>query len=113
MGVWKVGVSLRIREDLREEMMGFAKSEKRSFGNLGAVLLEWSVEKLKAAGGTSELFGSYSMRLNNVIRTGEREGQEVSDGRMERAVKSSCPTRPTPRHGSLCRAREKEVRQCR
>jgi len=68
MGVWKVGVSLRIREDLREEMMGFAKSEKRSFGNLGAVLLEWSVEKLKAAGGTSELFGSYSKRLNNVTR---------------------------------------------
>src|SRR6266404_1528187 len=45
--------------------------------------------------------------------TGEGEEQEVSDGRMESTVKSSCPARPTPRHGSLCRTREKEVRQCR
>src|SRR5216684_2269963 len=45
--------------------------------------------------------------------TGEREEQEDLDGRMESTVKSSCPARPTPRHGSLCRTREKEIRQCR
>ncbi len=73
MGAWKVSVSLRIRENLREEMIQFAKSEKRSFGNLGATLLEWSFEKLKAAGSTSELFGRSSKRLNNVTR--DRRGR--------------------------------------
>ncbi len=74
MGEWKVGVSLRIREDLREELIVFAKNEKRSFGNLGATLLEWSIEKLKAAGSTSELFGHSSKRLNNVTRDRRKRG---------------------------------------
>ena len=74
MGAGKVGVSLRIREELREEMSEFAKSEKRSFGNLGAVLLEWSFERLKAFGSTSELFGRSSKRLNNVTRDRRKRG---------------------------------------
>ncbi len=70
----KISVSLRIRRDLREEMIEFAKNEKRSFGNLGAVLLEWSFERLKAAGSTSELFGRSSKRLNNVTRDRRKRG---------------------------------------
>ena len=74
MGAWKIGVSLRIREDLCKEMIEFAKSEKRSFGNLGATLLEWSFEKLKAAGSTSGLFGRSSKRLNNATRDRRKRG---------------------------------------
>ena len=74
MGIWKVGVSLRIREDLQTEMIQFAQSEKRSFGNLGAILLEWSFECLKAAGSTSELFGRSGKRLNNVTRDRRKRG---------------------------------------
>jgi len=71
----KISVSLRIRGDLREEMIEFAKNEKRSFGNLGAVLLEWSFERLKAAGSTSELFGRRGVkRLNNINRDRRKQG---------------------------------------
>lgn len=75
MGIWKVGVSLRIQVDLVEEMIEFAKKEKRSFGNLGAVLLDWSFELLKAAGSTSELFGRRNVkRLNNINRDRRKRG---------------------------------------
>jgi hypothetical protein len=75
MGVWKTGCALRIRGDLKAEMEEFAKSEKRSFGNLGAVLLDWSFELLKAAGSTSELFGRRSVkRLNNINRDRRKRG---------------------------------------
>lgn len=68
MGVWKTQVSFRVREDLRAEMIQFAESEKRSLGNLGAILLEWSFERLKAAGSTHELFAGSIGRLNEISR---------------------------------------------
>ena len=68
MGVWKSQVSFRVREDLRAEMIQFAESEKRSLGNLGAILLEWSFERLKAAGSTHELFDGSIGKLNEISR---------------------------------------------
>ena len=56
MGEWKAQVSFRVRGDLRAEMIQFAETERRSLGNLGAILLEWSFERLKAAGSIHELF---------------------------------------------------------
>ena len=50
MGEWKTSVTLRMRRDLRTEMIAFAEQEKRSLGGLAAILLEWSFEQLKAAG---------------------------------------------------------------
>ena len=55
MGEWKASVSLRIRPALRMEMEQFAASEQRSLGNVGALLLEWGFEQLKAAGSTDRL----------------------------------------------------------
>jgi hypothetical protein len=50
MGEWKIAVTLRMRGDLRAEMIAFAEREKRSLGNVAAILLEWGFEQLKAAG---------------------------------------------------------------
>jgi hypothetical protein len=56
MGVWKAAVTVRVREELRAELIQFAEGERRSLGNLGAILLEWAFKKLKAAGSTTKLF---------------------------------------------------------
>jgi hypothetical protein len=68
MGEWKIAVTLRMRGDLREEMIAFAEREKRSPGNLAAILLEWSFEQLKAAGSTTRLFGQSAKRLSKLTR---------------------------------------------
>ena len=66
MGEWKMAVTLRMRRDLRTEMIAFAEQEKRSLGSLAARLLEWSFEQLKAAGTTTRLFGQSAKRLNKL-----------------------------------------------
>lgn len=68
MGEWKRSVTLRMRNDLRTEMIAFAEREKRSLGGLAAILLEWSFEQLKAAGNTTRLFGQSAKRLNRLMR---------------------------------------------
>ena len=68
MGEWKRSVTLRMRNDLRTEMIAFAEQEKRSLGGLAAILLEWSFEQLKAAGNTTRLFGQSAKRLNRLMR---------------------------------------------
>jgi len=68
MGEWKSAVTLRMRGDLRAEMIAFAEQERRSLGNLAAILLEWSFEQLKAAGTTARLFGQSAKRLNKLTR---------------------------------------------
>lgn len=68
MGEWKVALTLRVRGDLRTEVIQFAEQEKRSLGNLAAILLEWSFEQLKAAGSTTRLFGQSAKRLNKLTR---------------------------------------------
>jgi hypothetical protein len=68
MGEWKISVALRMRGDLRTEMIAFAEQEKRSLGNLAAILLEWSFEQLKAAGSTTKLLGQSAKRLNKLTR---------------------------------------------
>ena len=55
MGEWKAQLSLRVRQDLRREMEGFAERERRKLGNVGEVLLEWAFEQLKAAGSVDRL----------------------------------------------------------
>ena len=65
-GEWKIGVSLRMRGEVRAEIMAFAEREKRSMGNLIAILVEWSFEQLKAAGSTTKLFGQSAKRLNKL-----------------------------------------------
>ena len=61
MGEWKAQVSFRIRQDLRLEFEEFAAREKRSVGNIGAVLLEWSFQQLKVAGSIDRLL-KYAIR---------------------------------------------------
>jgi hypothetical protein len=68
MGEWKISVALRMRCELRTEMIAFAEQEKRSLGNLAAILLEWSFEQLKAAGSTTKLLGQSGKRLNKLTR---------------------------------------------
>jgi hypothetical protein len=55
MGEWKASVTIRIRPSLRSELIEFAENEHRSLGNLGAVLLEWAFEQVKAAGSIDRL----------------------------------------------------------
>ena len=66
MGEWKIAVTLRMRGNLRAEMIAIAEQEKRSLGNLAAILLEWSFEQLKAAGNTRKLLGRSAKRLNKL-----------------------------------------------
>ena len=68
MGEWKIAFTLRMRGDLRAEMIAFAEREKRSLGNLAAILLEWSFEQLKAAGSTTKLLGRSAKLLNKLTR---------------------------------------------
>jgi hypothetical protein len=68
MGEWKIGVTLRMRGNLRAEMIAFAEQEKRSLGNLCAILLEWSFVQLKEAGSTTRLLGQSAKRLNKLTR---------------------------------------------
>ena len=68
MGEWKKSVTLRMRGNLRTEMIQFAEQENRSLGGLAAILLEWSFEQLKAAGNTTRLFGHSAKRLNRLMR---------------------------------------------
>ena len=58
MGEWKASVSLRIKPELRVEMEQFAAAEQRSLGNIGALLLVWAFDQLKAVGSTERLLKS-------------------------------------------------------
>jgi len=55
MGEWKIQVSVRVSQALRTELERYAAAEKRTLGNLGAVILEWAFEQLKVAGSTERL----------------------------------------------------------
>jgi hypothetical protein len=55
MGEWRANVTLRIRPALRDELLEFAAREKRSLGNLGALLLEWGLKQLNIAKSTERL----------------------------------------------------------
>ncbi len=55
MGEWKAPLSLRVRRDLRAALEEVAARDKRSLGNLGEVLLEWSFQQLQLAGSTERL----------------------------------------------------------
>ena len=68
MGESKMNVSLRMRGDLRTEIIQFAAREKRSLSGLAAILLEWSFERLKTAGSTTKLLGHSEKRLTKLTR---------------------------------------------
>jgi hypothetical protein len=55
MGEWKAPLSLRVRQALRAEMEEFAARERRTLGNLGELLVEWSFAQLKVAGSMDRL----------------------------------------------------------
>jgi hypothetical protein len=61
MGEWKIQVSVRVSQALREELEKYASAEKRTLGNFGAVILEWAFEQLKVAGSTERLL-KYKIR---------------------------------------------------
>jgi len=61
MGEWKAPLSLRVRRDLRTGLEEFAARDKRSLGNLGEVLLEWSFQQLQVVGSTERLL-KYKIR---------------------------------------------------
>ncbi len=68
MGESKMNVTLRMREDLRTEIIQFAARERRSLSGLAAILLEWSVERLKTAGSTTKLLGHSAKRFTKLTR---------------------------------------------
>lgn len=61
MGEWKAPLSLRVRRDLRAALEEFAARDKRTLGNLGEVLLEWSFQQLQVVGSTERLL-KYKVR---------------------------------------------------
>lgn len=62
MGEWKATVTIRIPPSLRDELIRFACGEQRSLGNLGALLIEWGFQQLKAAGSTDNLLRQIGRR---------------------------------------------------
>lgn len=61
MGEWKAPLSLRVRQQLRTGLEEFAARDRRTLGNLGEVLLEWSFQQLQVAGSTERLL-KYKIR---------------------------------------------------
>jgi len=55
VGEWKIQVSVRVSQALREELEKYAAAEKRTLGNFSAVILEWAFEQFKVAGSTERL----------------------------------------------------------
>ena len=52
MGKWKAPLSLRVRQEFTRELEEAAAKERRTLGNLGALLLEWAYEQFRVAGST-------------------------------------------------------------
>ena len=73
MGEWKSQVSFRIESALRVELQQFAIQERRSLGNLGAVLLEWGFDQLKVAGSVDRL-------LKRGIRASSTRSRSAANG---------------------------------
>jgi hypothetical protein len=76
MGEWKAQISLRVRQQLRHELEDFAAKERRTPGNLGELLVEWSFEQLRAAGSTEKLLNRkvpISRNPDGNYRRGPRE----------------------------------------
>lgn len=55
MGEWKAPLSLRVRQVLRTELEEIAVRERRTLGNVGELLLEWSLTQLKIVGSMDRL----------------------------------------------------------
>jgi len=55
MGEWKAPLSLRVHQQLRAGLEKAAARDKRTLGNLGEVLLEWSYEQLQIVGSIERL----------------------------------------------------------
>lgn len=53
----KIGVSLRIREEIYRTLATYAANERRSVSNLMEILMEWSLVELQKRGGTETLLG--------------------------------------------------------
>ena len=71
MGEWKAPLSLRIRQEFRRQLEEAAAKERRTLGNLGALLLEWAYEQFKVAGSTDRLLNA---RLTKFRK--KRQGQQ-------------------------------------
>lgn len=50
MGIWKVNCAVRVPVEIRAALEEFAKREKRTLGNLNAVLIEWGLTRLRKPG---------------------------------------------------------------
>jgi hypothetical protein len=61
MGEWKAPLSLRVRQQLRTGLEEAAARDRRTLGNLGEVLLEWSFQQLQVVGSTERLL-KYKVR---------------------------------------------------
>ena len=55
MGEWKIALSIRVRQSLKDDLQKIADREYRKLGNLGELLMEWFYEQLIAAGSTAKL----------------------------------------------------------
>ena len=80
MGEWKVNVTLRLRQSLKEGLGEFAKQEHRSLGNLGEMLMEWAFKQLDAAGSTERLLKQKVRSRRGLGRKRSEEGDEGGGG---------------------------------
>ena len=89
MGEWKSQVSFRIQPALRIELQEFANQERRSLGNLGAVLLEWGFEQLKVVGSVDRLLKG-RIRGNTTRPRPTASGEVPVGDRHEKDNGSNC-----------------------
>jgi hypothetical protein len=69
MGEWKIALSIRVRQALKDDLQRIADREYRKLGNLGELLMEWSYEQLTTAGSTEKL-------LTRKVRSSARDPKQ-------------------------------------
>src|SRR5467141_4034076 len=85
MGVWKVQVSFRVRQDLRQELEEVAERERRTLGNVGRALLEWAALQLRVAGSVERLM-KYQL--------GKKEGEPPARSDSSKGLRLGHPPPP-------------------
>ena len=55
MGIWKVNMTLRLKEEFRREFDAWAEKERRKSCSMASELLVWSFDQLKVAGNLTRL----------------------------------------------------------
>jgi hypothetical protein len=55
MGEWKIPISVRVPQTVKDDLQKFAGREHRKLANLSEILMVWACKQLKAAKSTERL----------------------------------------------------------